>query len=66
MLPGVTDRILTVTGAIEHVLRAVALVATALSEDDGAPTPRSPLNIRPLNLISSTLKPKHYTPNLKP
>lgn len=35
MLPGVTDRILTVTGAIEHVLRAVALVATALSEDDG-------------------------------
>jgi hypothetical protein len=34
MLPGVTDRILTVTGAIEHVLRAVALVATALSEDE--------------------------------
>ena len=35
MLPGVTDRILTVTGAIEQVLRAVALVATALAEDDG-------------------------------
>lgn len=34
MLPGVTDRVLTVTGAIETVLRAVALVATALMDDE--------------------------------
>ena len=33
--PGVADRILTITGTIEQVLRAVALVATALSEDEG-------------------------------
>lgn len=35
MPPGVADRILTITGTIEQVLRAVALVATALSEDEG-------------------------------
>ena len=34
MLPGVTDRVLTVTGPIDTVLRAVALVATALMDDD--------------------------------
>ena len=35
MLPGVTDRVLTVTGDAANVLRAIANVATALSEDEG-------------------------------
>ena len=34
MLPGVTDRVLTVTGPVDRVLRAVALVATALMDDE--------------------------------
>ena len=35
MLPGVTDRVLTVTGDAANVLRAIANVAAALSEDEG-------------------------------
>lgn len=35
MLPGVTDRVLTVTGEASSVLRAVALVCAALSHDEG-------------------------------
>ena len=41
MLPGVTDRVLTVTGDAANVLRAIANVVAALSEDEGAfRTPR--------------------------
>lgn len=34
MLPGVSERILSIAGRIDSILRAVALVATALSDDD--------------------------------
>ncbi len=59
MLPGVNERVLTITGANDRVLRAIALVATALSQDgcyeelisrpstytiDGMPMPYSGLN----------------------
>ncbi len=33
MLPGVNERVLTIAGANDRVLRAIALVATALSQD---------------------------------
>ena len=35
MLPGVSERILSIAGPIDCILRAVALVATALSDDPG-------------------------------
>ena len=59
MLPGVNERVLTITGASDRVLRAIALVATALSQDgcyeelisrpstytiDGMPMPYSGIN----------------------
>ena len=49
MLPGVTDRVLTVTGDAANVLRAIANVVAALSEDDTFRTPRG----RPRSSASS-------------